>query len=113
MSDELFPDHNGNSTTPLNPWDLPPASVYQNGEIKLWSLDERDLPPQARGRINTREWPNEPSTCELKDVLEHQVDRRFFISPKACGAILRRAEVRGKTIPEALADALRNGARYG
>jgi len=45
--------------------------------------------------------------CSLSDVLETgQVPPRFYLSPKACAGILRRAEVRGKKLPPMLQDAL-------
>jgi hypothetical protein len=38
------------------------------------------------------------------------VPERFFLSAKACAGILRRAERRGKTLPEALRIALESAA---
>jgi hypothetical protein len=50
--------------------------------------------------------------CLLSDVLEEtgSVPPRFFLSPTACAGILRRAEKRGKKLPEALDRALRAAA---
>ena len=43
----------------------------------------------------------------LSDVLEiSQVPQRFYLSAKACKGILRRAERRGKKLPQMLKDAL-------
>jgi hypothetical protein len=43
----------------------------------------------------------------LSHVLEtSDVPQRFFLSPKACAGILRRAAKRGKTLPAMLATAL-------
>lgn len=43
----------------------------------------------------------------LLGVLEAQpLPERYFLSPKACAGILRRAKKRGKTLPEPLAVAL-------
>jgi hypothetical protein len=43
----------------------------------------------------------------LSDVLEtSDVPDRFYLSPKACAGILRRAAKRGKTLPAMLATAL-------
>ena len=36
--------------------------------------------------------------------------QRYYLSPKACAGILRRAEKRGKALPAALAAALRSVA---
>ena len=45
--------------------------------------------------------------CSLSDILETgDVPQRFFLSPTACLGILRRAEKRGKRLPEALQAAL-------
>jgi hypothetical protein len=43
----------------------------------------------------------------LSDVLEtQQVPQRFYLSAKACSGILRRAERRGKELPQMLRAAL-------
>lgn len=42
----------------------------------------------------------------LADVLEPSVARKYYLSAKAAAGILRRAERRGKELPEALAQAL-------
>jgi hypothetical protein len=48
----------------------------------------------------------------LSDILEAtgSVPQRFFLSPKACAGILRRAAKRGKKLPEALEAALQAAA---
>lgn len=51
-------------------------------------------------------WPKDASVCFLSEVLETQVASKYFLSPKACAGILRRAEKRGKELPEQLARAL-------
>ena len=57
--------------------------------------------------LNTSEWPNAAVVCSLSDTLETGVvPQRFFLSAKACAGILRRAEKRGKELPEALEAAL-------
>ena len=57
---------------------------------------------------NTSEFPSDAAVCSLSDVLEAgPVPQRFFLSPKACAGILRRAEKRGKSLPPFLAEALR------
>ena len=43
----------------------------------------------------------------LSEVLEQgSIQERFFLSPRACAGILRRAEKRGKRLPEQLQRAL-------
>ena len=57
--------------------------------------------------LNGSEWPREGGVCSLSDVLEtQQVPPRFYLSPKACAGILRRAEKRGKELPPMLLQAL-------
>ena len=46
----------------------------------------------------------------LSDVLESKTSEKYTLSPKACEGILRRAEKRGKTLPERLRVALQQAA---
>jgi hypothetical protein len=65
--------------------------------------------------LNTSEWTALPAqfrsddgVCSLSDVLETgDVPQRYFLSAKACAGILRRAEKRGKQLPQQLERALR------
>ena len=50
------------------------------------------------------------AACSLSAILEVSPAPKYLLSPKACMGILRRAEKRGKTLPEALEAALRNRA---
>jgi hypothetical protein len=64
--------------------------------------------------LNTSEWPNAAVVCSLSDTLETGVvPQRFFLSAKACAGILRRAEKRGKRLPQQLQDALTAVAQMG
>ena len=64
------------------------------------SLGESSMP-------NISEWPNAADVCLLSQVLEKDsIPQKFYLSGKACAGILRRAETRGKTLPEALEKAL-------
>ena len=57
--------------------------------------------------LNTLEFPSGAVACSLSDILETgDVPQRYFLSAKACQGILRRAEKRGKELPEALRQAL-------
>ena len=57
--------------------------------------------------LNTSEWPKDAAVYSLSDTLETgDVPRKYFLSPKACVGILRRAEKRGKELPKALRNAL-------
>jgi hypothetical protein len=54
------------------------------------------------------ESPNADAVCSssLALILEPQVGSRYYLSARACAGILRRAEKRGKRLPEALRAAL-------
>jgi hypothetical protein len=63
--------------------------------IAFWTLSGLDSPSAA-------------SVVSLLDTLETGVvPQRYFLSAKACAGILRRAEKRGKELPEPLSRALR------
>ena len=52
--------------------------------------------------------PRDEGVCSLSDILETgDVPQRYFLSPTACRGILRRAEKRGKELPQLLAHALK------
>ncbi len=65
--------------------------------------------------LSTSEWtalpaqfPSDDGVCSLSDILETgDVPQRYFLSAKACAGILRRAEKRGKQLPQPLALALK------
>src|SRR5690606_8616268 len=62
--------------------------------------------------LSTSTWPKDAAVCSLSDTLETgDVPPRYFLSPKACAGILRRAEKRGKELPQVLLSALRSVAQ--
>lgn len=61
---------------------------------------------------NSSEWPRDAAVCSLSDVLEtRNLPPKYFLSPKACAGIIRRAEKRGKSLPPLLDSALRRVTR--
>jgi hypothetical protein len=54
------------------------------------------------------ESPSDAVESSLSDILEPTGDhlRKYFLSPKACAGILRRAAKRGRKLPEMLEQAL-------
>ena len=61
--------------------------------------------------LSSSEWPNDAAVCSLSDVLETgEVLPKFYLSPKACQGILRRAEKRGRELPHQLRQALQAAA---
>ncbi len=50
--------------------------------------------------LSTPEFHSDAVASSLSDILETgDVPRRYFLSPKACAGILRRAAKRGKELP--------------
>jgi hypothetical protein len=57
--------------------------------------------------LNGSEWSSDAAVCSLSDTLETgDLPQRFYLSAKACAGIIRRAEKRGKKLPDALHEAL-------
>ena len=59
------------------------------------------------------ELPKEENACVLSQILEEQARPRYSLSGKACEGILRRADKRGKGLPDVLREALENQIRNG
>ena len=55
---------------------------------------------------NTGEYPNAAVESTLSQILQVNVPEKYYLSPKACLGILRRASERGKQLPEVLQEAL-------
>lgn len=60
---------------------------------------------------NTGESPNAAVVSRLSQILEVTPQEKYSLSAKACQGILRRAERRGKDLPQALKEALENQAQ--
>jgi hypothetical protein len=57
--------------------------------------------------LSISEYPSDGVASSLSDILETgEVPQRYYLSATACRGILRRAEKRGKELPEALRSAL-------
>jgi len=57
--------------------------------------------------LSISEWPKDAVVCSLSDTLETgDLPQRFSLSATACQGILRRADKRGKKLPERLQRAL-------
>jgi hypothetical protein len=79
-----------------------------DGVALVWSLGRGEEPVGGRWTLNTSECPNDAVACSLSDILEANVHPRFFLSPRAAAGILRRAEARGRELPESLRLSLRS-----
>ena len=60
--------------------------------------------------LNTGASPNEEAGSTLSEILLAEVPEKYYLSPKACLGILRRASARGKELPEVLKKALERQA---
>lgn len=86
---------------------LPSSGAFKNSGMAS---------PGGCWMLSTSEWTaspepslNDAGVCSLSDILQETSDvpQQFFLSPKACAGIIRRAAGRGKTLPEPLGEALR------
>lgn len=58
--------------------------------------------------LSSSEWPSDAAVCFLSDVLETDTRRlaKYFLSPRACSGVLRRARKRGRSLPHVLEETL-------
>ena len=85
----------GEHTTP-NTGEFPSA----DGVSAWWSILTDT--PQGISYLNVSEEPKIPVPTKLSQILEENPDPKYNLTPKACAGILRRAERRGKKLPEVL-----------
>ena len=76
----------------------------RGGGTETWTDDGAWL--GAYSTLNTGESPNVAVESRLSQILEEQPHTKYSLTPKACRGILRRAERRGKDLPETLKAAL-------
>ena len=69
--------------------------------------------PGASWMPNTGECPSEGKESTLLQILEDGPQEKYYLSEKACAGILRRAQKRGKSLPEKLKTALERQASGG
>lgn len=118
------------ATSPLSPSEFASSYVPVGSSSKMSPVSLRaekgttSLPSsikwknagiRARGEsltLNMQEWHSDAVACLLSDILETTGDQlqRFCLSQRACAGILRRADKRGKKLPELLDQALRQTA---
>lgn len=91
-----FPDFFPASAAEISPsfsrrW---PTSGFTTSPGECWTADTSECPNGGA------------ASSSLRDVLEAEVPRRYFLSPRAAAGILRRAEKRGRELPTHLSAAL-------
>ena len=81
----------------------------ESGQTQEWSEAEGVILHGGSSMHNIGESPSVARESSLSQILEpyQNVDRKYFLSAKACKGILRRAEKRGKELPAPLLNALR------
>ena len=67
--------------------------------------------PGGQSTHNTSESLKDAAASTLSEVLETNAPEKYSLSPKACRGILRRAEKRGKPLPDMLREALEEVVR--
>ena len=84
-----------------------------DGETAGLCEDEEDVTTSLGEcwTLNTLEYPNDAVESSLSQVLETDFAPKYYLTPKACHGILRRAKVRGRTLPVALEKALEMAAQ--
>lgn len=81
-----------------------------NGLAQEKSWEMASPLPTGSSMHNFGEFPNEENASTLSQILQAGVPEKYYLSPKACQGILRRASVRGKELPEVLRIALERQA---
>lgn len=64
-------------------------------------------PMQPKSSLNFSEEPTISKPSKLSQILEKNADPKYYLSAKACLGILRRAQSRGRQLPELLERTLR------
>jgi len=72
--------------------------------VPSWEMDGASLGEFST--LNTGVSPNVARESTLSQILEANAPEKYYLSKKACEGILRRAEKRGKVLPEMLREAL-------
>ena len=92
------------SAVPFMSLDLTPGHGNLLGE-SYWEL----ISPYAGGAwtLNTGVSPNDARESSLSQILQDAPPIKYYLSPKACLGILRRASERGKALPPKLERALK------
>ena len=92
-------------------WENVPGAFSSNGGEDFKAVLEADGALLTEfSMLNSGEFPNEENASTLSQILQVGVPSTYFLSPKACLGILRRASARGKELPEVLRIALEQQA---
>ena len=90
-------------TAPVQCLDLTPGAGNLLGQ-SFWEINSAWL--GESWMLNSGVSPSVARESSLSQILEETPHRKYYLSVKACLGILRRAEKRGKQLPEILRQAL-------
>lgn len=100
-------DLNKDGPLPIGHGKKKPVSMWRSGQVQVLLLDPAGQSVGGPLTPNFSVWPNDASVCSLSQVLVRGlIPKSYYLSSTACAGILRRAEKRGKTLPEPLLRAL-------
>lgn len=97
LSGKMFPDYflpTTEETLLASSWRWTPSGMVERG--RCWTLNISAF-HSADGAY---------SECSLQEILEPNAAQKYYLSPAACRGVLRRAERRGKPLPDRLRQAL-------
>ena len=83
----------------------------KNGQRQEKSWVKISLSPGEHSTVSIGPFPREECVSTLSQILRVNVPKKYYLSPKACLGILRRASERGKALPEVLRIALEQQAK--
>lgn len=84
-----------------------------NGQPQEWLEGGRLTPLGESLMLNIGEYPNVENESTLSEILEDNVPEKYYLSPKACLGILRRAKNKGRKLPDNLRIALEQKVAEG
>ena len=82
----------------------------QNGKMQDASWETVTQLHGDSSMLSIEAFPKEDNESTLSQILMEGVPEKYYLSPKACQGILRRASSRGKTLPMVLQKALEKQA---
>jgi len=85
----------------------------ENGQPQEWLEGGRLTPLGESLTLNIGEYPNVERESTLSEILEDNVPERYYLSPKACLGILRRAKAKKRNLPDNLRIALEQKVAEG
>lgn len=84
-----------------------------NGQPQEWLEGGRLTPLGESLTLNIGEYPSVENASTLSEILEDNVPEKYYLSPKACLGILRRAKNKGRKLPDNLRIALEQKVAEG